>query len=125
MGIMRNVICVIILFWGADVLADKYYLHDGRVIEGKHALVSRVDERINTPEFTAKPIIVIDDGLRFITLSKIQVRQMVAETPPRPITFKTGHRINLDGIEYLIPGSYSNSTPFDEYGRRRNRPAVG
>ena len=100
-----------------QVLANKFYLRDGRVITGEMALLTKVDEKVGTEEHIARPIVIIDDGLRWVYLSKAQVRPS-DETVPRPESFRTGQRANREGREYLIPGSYNNSTPFDEYGRR-------
>ena len=101
-----------------QVFAEKYILRDGRVLEGTHALLSRVDEKVDAPEFTSKPITIIGDGLRDIYISKYQIRDIVPAASARPVSFKTGQRPNEDGKEYVILGDYSNSTPFDQYGRR-------
>ncbi|MDR0520334.1 MAG: hypothetical protein LBH00_00620 [Planctomycetaceae bacterium] len=98
--------------------AAKYILKDGRVLEGKHALLSRVDEKTETPDAVSRPIAVIDDGLRHTYLSKSQIRQINTEQSIQPEVFKTGHSVNSDGEEFRVLASYSNSTPFDRYGRR-------
>ena len=120
--IMKKTACIIILltcFVAAEpCLANKFYLRDGRVIEGSMALLSRVDERAGTPDLIARPIVVIDDGLRRVYLSKTQVPHSTEEIPLRPETFRTGQRIILGDREYSVPGTYRNSTPFDEFGRR-------
>jgi len=120
---MKNITCLTFFFLGTlagigHVFADKFYLRDGRMIEGQMALLSRVDEPVGVADHIAKPIVVIDDGLRRIYLSKFQIRQPMPETPIRPETFRTGQSANLDGREYVIPGSYSNRTPFNMFGRR-------
>jgi len=120
---MRNFVCIVIVFWTCfiglgQVFAAKYTLQDGRVIEGTHALLSRVDEQTGTPDVISRPIIVIDDGLRYVYLSKSQVRHTDMSQSPRPVTFKTGQSANYEGKEYFIPGTYSNSEPFDKFGRR-------
>jgi len=120
---MKNLIVAFILFLGlfvglAETFAAKFTLRDGRVIEGKMAQLSRVDERTGTPDNISKPIVVVDDELRFVYLSKTQVRAVNEEQTAQPPTFKTGQRANYDGKEYFIPGTYSNVVPFDKYGRR-------
>ena len=107
------------LFLGLEqVFATKFILRDGRVIEGRMALLSRVDERVGTRDFIARPIVVVDDGLRRVYLSKTQVRQINEEQSPRLETFRTGESPNLEGAEYVVPGTYNNRTPFDRFGRR-------
>ena len=120
---MKKLFCIAILllviFAGFEhVFANKYILKDGRVIEGNHALLSRVDEKSGTEDNISTPIVVIDDGLRYVYLSKSQIRHINEEQVPRLETFKTGHIPNYDGDEYVVLGAYSNSTPFDMYGRR-------
>jgi hypothetical protein len=120
---MKKLLLGAILLWGfaglGQVFAFKYYLKDGRILEGNHNLLSRVDEGSGTPTDIVRPIIVIDDGLRHVYLSNSrQVRQFTPEQTLRPETFKTGQSRNEDGNLYLIPGNYSNNAPFDQYGRR-------
>ena len=100
------------------VLANKYILKDGRIIEGDSVNLSRVDEKPNAQDFQVRPIIVIDDGLRHTYLRTFQIRQPIPEPVVRPEPFKTGQRANKDGQTYYIPGTYTNSVPFDEFGRR-------
>ena len=120
---MQKFICVAILFWGAfvgfgEVVAAKFTLRDGRVIEGKMAQLSRVDEKTGTPDNISRPIVVVDDGLRYVYFAKSQIRLTNEEQTAQPPTFKTGQRANYDGKEYFIPGTYSNAVPFDKFGRR-------
>jgi len=121
---MRTLLFAAILLLGnfigvGHVFAEKYILRDGRVLEGKHANLSRVDEKSGTEDNIARPIIVIDDGLRHVYLSKsYQIRHVDPAQVLRPETFKTGNLRNDDGEEYVTLGAYANSTPFDKYGRR-------
>jgi len=120
---MKKNICAALLFWGilvggGQVFAQKIVHRDGRVLEGKHALLTRVDERAGTPYHSARPIVVIDDGLRRVYLSKTQTRLPIPEQPQRLETFRTGQSPNYEGKEYFVPGTYNNRTPFDEFGRR-------
>jgi len=121
---MKNFLCTVIL-WGTLLagagqgFANEYILRDGRVLEGKMALLTRVDEKKgDVPDYISRPIAVIEDGLRFVYLSKYQIQRPNEKAPVRPKTFKTGQRPNDEGKEYLALGTYSNSTPFDQYGRR-------
>ena len=121
-AVMKIMIFATFLFLGTfarlgHIYADKFYLRDGRMIEGDMSLLARVDERSGAEEHIAKPIAVIDDGLRRIYIAKFQIRLPFSE-PIRPETFKTGQSANLEGKEYVIPGTYSNRTPFDMFGRR-------
>ncbi|MDR3233004.1 MAG: hypothetical protein LBT46_04980 [Planctomycetaceae bacterium] len=97
--------------------AVKYVLKDGRTLEGSHALLSRVDEKADTPENTVRLIVVIDDGLRQTFLSKSRIADINEEQSAVPEKFKTGIMQNSDGAKYRIIGSFQN-TPFDRYGRR-------
>jgi len=120
---IKRVVCVTFLLLGfflglGHVFAAKFILRDGRVIEGRMALLERVDERVGTRDFIARPIVVIDDGLRRVYLSKSQIRQVNEEQLQRLETFRTGERPNLEGKEYIIPGNYNNRTPFNQFGRR-------
>ena len=82
------------------------------------ARLSRVDEKTDAPEDISRPIVVVDDGLRYVYFSKSQLRLVNDEQTSQPPAFKTGQRANYDGKEYFIPGSYSNTVPFDKFGRR-------
>ena len=120
---MKKFICVTVLLVASavsweHVSAEKYILRDRRVLEGKHTLLSRVDEKTDAQDYISRPIIVIDDGLRRVYLSRTQILQFNLEQSTRPETFRTGQSPNNDGRTYLIPGSYNNRTPFNEYGRR-------
>ena len=120
---MKKIICSTVLFlgiwvgWG-QVFAEKFVLRDGRVLEGKYAQLARVDERTGTEYHIARPIAVIDDGLRRVHLSKLYIRTPNPEQSARPERFLTGQSPNLEGVQYHIPGTYNNRTPFDKYGRR-------
>ena len=123
LSVMKNSVCITISLWMCfaglgESFAAKFTLRDGRVIEGKEALLSRVDEQAGTPDNISRPITVIDDGLRFVYLAKYQILYADESQSPRPVTFKTGQRVNYEGKEYFIPGTYSNSEPFDKFGRR-------
>ena len=120
---MKKFVCVTffllgIFLNGEHVFSEKYILRDGREIKGKMAQLTRVDERVGTPEHVSRPIIVVDDGLRRVYFSKTQIRDIDESQSTRLETFPTGQSPNYEGEEYLIPGSYNNRTPFDQYGRR-------
>ena len=120
---MKNlIIFVAILCWGfvgfSQVFADKYILKDRRVLEGKHARLSRVDEKSGAEDDISRPIVVIDDGLRHVFLSNSQIRQHSPEQTSIPVIYKTEHPRNDAGQEYTTVGTYLNNTPFDKYGRR-------
>jgi len=121
---MRRIVCTTFFFLAVcvavseQVFSNKFYLRDGRVISGTMTQLSRVDERANAPDMIARPIVVIDDGLRWMYLSKAQILRPVEEPIPRPETFRTGQRVHSGDRIYHIPGDYRNSTPFDEDGRR-------
>ncbi|MDR3182775.1 MAG: hypothetical protein LBT89_07640 [Planctomycetaceae bacterium] len=101
-----------------QTLAVKYVLKDGRILEGSHALLSRVDEKADTPEDTVRLIAAIDDGLRLTYLSKARIADIREEQSIPPEKFKTGIMQNFDGARYRIIGTFQNNVPFDRYGRR-------
>ena len=120
---MKKIVCVTVLLFGlffglGQVFGNKYYLRDGRVLEGTHALLSRVDERAGTPDLISRRIVVFDDGLRRIYFSKSQLRNFDEAQSPKLETFRTGQSPYYDDREYSIPGNYNNNAPFDKYGRR-------
>jgi pimeloyl-ACP methyl ester carboxylesterase len=99
--------------------AAKLTLLDGRVVEGAVGQVGGVAEDPNaTKADTTRPILILDDGLRRMFISKRRVRE-VNEAPPSPVervfvqqnVAETGARIG--GV-----GPILRITPFDEYGRR-------
>jgi len=120
---MKKFVCIVVFLLGVfvsweQVFAQKHILRDGRVLEGGMALLSRVDERAGTPDHIAKPIVVVDDGLRRVYFSKTQHWHVNEEQSPSPVTFRTGQSVNYEGKIYSVPGNYSNNTPFNEFGRR-------
>jgi hypothetical protein len=120
---MKNILFLTILFWACfvgfgQVFAAKYVLLDGRVLEGKQALLSRVDEKADTEDYVGRTIVVLDDGLRFVYFPKAQLRQVVPDQPISLETFKLNRTHNFDGKEFTVVGAYSNNTPFDNFGRR-------
>ncbi|GHT16953.1 peptidase [Planctomycetales bacterium] len=102
----------------SPLYAAKYVLKDGRILEGRHNILSRVDEKGDEDDARAKPIVAIDDGLRYVYLSKSRLSQINDEQMIPLEVFKTGIRANYDGQIYKILGGYNNSTPFDRFGRR-------
>ena len=103
---------------GGQVFAQKFRLRDGRILEGGYAQLSRVDERVGISDHIAKPISIIDDGLRRVYISKSQIVQPIPEQLTRLEKFPTGQSPNYEGKIYEIPGTYNNRTPFNKFGRR-------
>ena len=120
---MKKFVGITVLILGfflgsGQVFGNKYYLRDGRVLEGTHALLSRVDEITGTQDDISRRIVVVDDGLRRVYFSKMQLRNFDEAQSPRLETFRTGQSPNYEGKEYIVPGNYVNNAPFDKHGRR-------
>ncbi|MDR0608555.1 MAG: esterase family protein [Planctomycetaceae bacterium] len=101
------------------LFAEKIVLKDGRTLEGKHALLTRVDEKA---EEAAKPkaklIVAVDDGLRYIFIPKYNISHLPEETTEIPETFRTRLRYSQEGLNLHVLGDFDNSTRFDSFGRR-------
>ena len=108
-----------LVLWTFPLFAAVVVLKDGRVLDGRVALLSRVDEKPDG-EIAVKLIVVLDDGLRRVYFPKYN---LMPGTPPDPggevfETFKTGLSFTRGGAEMKVLGEYDNSMPFDQYGRR-------
>lgn len=100
--------------WGA-----KLTLLDGRIVEGAVGQVGGVAEDPNaTKADTTRPILILDDGLRRMFLSKRRVRE-VNEAPLAPVerVFVPQNVADV-GPRIAAVGPILRITPFDEYGRR-------
>ncbi len=109
------------VLWTAPLFATKIVMKDGRTLEGRVALLSKVDEKADEVGKTpVKLIVVLDDGLRRVYFSKYNTRtDEVPEAGGEVFeTFKTDLRFNRGGLELRVLGDYDNSVPFDPFGRR-------
>jgi len=120
---LRTFLCVFFLsaLWTFPLFAAKVVLKDGRVLEGKVALLSRVDEKADeVGKSPVKLIVVLDDGLRRVYFPKYN---LMPGNPPEAgsevlETFKTSLHFHRGGKELDVLGEYDNSVPFDEFGWR-------
>jgi pimeloyl-ACP methyl ester carboxylesterase len=110
--------CFAVFGFFSPLYAAKYILKDGRILEGRHTLLSRVDEKGDEDDARARPIVAMDDGLRYVYFSKARLSQINEEQMIPLEVFKTGIRAGFDGQVYKILGGYNNSVPFDRFGRR-------
>ena len=100
-------------------------MEDGRIIRGEHALLSRVDESADDAEAVknrARHIVVINDGLRRIFVSKFRIAETIStdleESLARFRIRRTPAEVGR-GKGRLAPFmSFSEYEPFDEFGRR-------
>ncbi|MGL4594699.1 MAG: hypothetical protein ACRCUY_08230 [Thermoguttaceae bacterium] len=95
-------------------------MKDGRVLDGKHAELAKVDEKIETiGERKVRLIYVLDDGLRYIYFSKYNTRpDQIPEVAPELQTFKTGLSYSRDGDPISVLGECNMGIPFDGFGCR-------
>ena len=109
------------VLWTSPLVAAKIVLKDGRILEGRIAPLSRVDEKADEiGKAPVKLIIVLDDGLRRVYFPKYNIRPGdVPEAGGEALeTFKTGHRGHRGSNVLSVLGEYDNSEPFDPFGRR-------
>ncbi|MDR0337810.1 MAG: hypothetical protein LBI18_12040 [Planctomycetaceae bacterium] len=108
-----------VLFCGSPIFAVKIVLKDGRSLEGKYTLLTRVDEKAEEAgKVRAKLIVVVDDGLRYIFVPKYNISHLPEETTEIPETFRTRLRYSQEGLNLHVLGEFDNSTQFDSFGRR-------
>ncbi|MDR2706268.1 MAG: hypothetical protein LBC02_10870, partial [Planctomycetaceae bacterium] len=108
----------VFIFVSSQIFAEKIVLKDGRTLEGKHALLTRVDEKAEDVKPKAKLIVVVDDGLRYIFIPKYNISHLPEETSEIPETFRTRLRYSQEGLNLHVLGEFDNSTRFDSFGRR-------
>ncbi|MDR2117845.1 MAG: esterase family protein [Planctomycetaceae bacterium] len=113
------VFIVVFIFAVSPIWAAKIVLKDGRTLEGKHTLLTRVDEKAEEAGKTkVKLIVVVDDGLRYIFVPKYNISHLPEETTETPEIFRTQLRYSQEGLNLHVLGEFDNSTRFDSFGRR-------
>ncbi|MEL6896781.1 MAG: alpha/beta hydrolase, partial [Planctomycetota bacterium] len=106
----------------ANVSAEKIVrLQNGVVLRGDVLNVMALGEGSAASESTSLPLVVVDDGLRRVYVSK---RGMVADGPlgtaPDIVRrFELWQLEQRQGKEVLGVGPILNATNFDAYGRRK------
>jgi predicted esterase len=105
----------------ATARADRVEMADGRVLEGRFALLPgvAVDPTAEKSQAAGTPILMCDDELTRIMVSK----RRVAKTEPAPVDFglekiRIPQRVPEKGRRVAGMGAAIETTPFDEFGRR-------
>ena len=101
--------------------ADRVEMADGRVLEGRFALLPGVAVDPLNPQTSSAgtPILMCDDELTRTMVSKRQV----VKTEPGPVDFglekiRIPQRVPENGRRVAGMGAAIETTPFDEFGRR-------
>ncbi len=123
--ILPLMLCVI-LFCAGRICPAQIVMKDGRVIRGPHAMLSRVEESAEDAEQATKrsrPIVVINDGLRRIFVSRFRVAEtidtVVEESLERFRIRRSAAEVGRDKGRLAPFMSYDDKyEPFDEFGRR-------
>jgi predicted esterase len=105
----------------AAARADRVEMADGRVLEGRFALLPGVAVDPLAPQGSSggTPILMCDDELTRTMVSKRQV----VKTEPGPVDFgmekiRIPQRVPENGRRVAGMGAALETTPFDEFGRR-------
>jgi predicted esterase len=105
----------------ATARADRVEMADGRVLEGRFALLPgvAVDPTAPKSQSAGTPILMCDDELTRTMVSK----RRVAKTEPAPVDFglekiRIPQRVPEKGRRVAGMGAAIETTPFDEFGRR-------
>ncbi len=96
-------------------------MQDGRILEGKIAQLSAVNEKASeVHQAKARLIMVVDDGLRYVYVPEYMIRrnQIPEATPESMQIFKTKIRPSQDGTKLTVLGDYDTNVKFDTFGRR-------
>jgi len=102
--------------------AQTIRLDDGRRLIGKIARVGGIHENPSAPtkagEVATQPILLVDDELRRVYVSKSRVAQVVDETPEALVKITPWQNPSHGAATLVGVGPSLGITPFDEYGRR-------
>lgn len=115
------VAAVVVLVPAGPAHADRVELDDGRVLEGRFAMLPGVviDPLAEPGAPAAGPILVCDDGL---TRTMVPKRRVVSTEPgPSDLGMERlaiPQRVADSGRRVIGIGSILEATPFDEFGRR-------
>jgi predicted esterase len=101
------------------VRAEKVYLNDGRVFDGRFVMLEGVTaDPTNSGPGTSKPIEMCDDDLRRTMFPKRLVSKVDPAAPPRWETFKLKQPVAENGLPVATIGPIVELTPFDDWGHR-------
>lgn len=123
---VQNTILLAALLGGVccatSVQATELILEDGRVLRGNLGMTTAVEERpLPVNQGYLQPILFIDDQLRRTFISKQLVRPdgVIEEKNEGALEkFQVWQKPRREGNEILWVGSITQSTAFDEFGRR-------
>jgi pimeloyl-ACP methyl ester carboxylesterase len=122
--ILLSMFCAI-LFCAGKTCYGQIVMKDGRILRGQHALLAQVDESAEDAEQAtnrSRPIIVINDGLRRVFVSRFRMAEIIntamEESLERFRIRRTASEIGKDQKRLLPFLSYHEYEPFDEFGRR-------
>ena len=127
--VIRRLFLFLVFLWAAFCAGNdcsaQIIMNDGRVIRGQHALLARVDESAEDAQKAikqARNIVVINDGLRRIFVSKFRVAERIdADLEESLVRFRIRRSPAEVGTDQgrLPPFvSYYEYEPFNEFGRR-------
>ena len=121
---MRRFICCLALAAMLSIIpaarAEKVYLKDGRVLDGKFVRLEGVaiDPNNAGGADTSKPIEMCDDDLRRTMFPWRLADKVDPAPPPRWEMFKLEQPVAINGLPVATIGPIVRLTPFDDWGRR-------
>jgi predicted esterase len=112
------IVAAVACFTASSVWASQIVLRDGRVLQGKLALIATT---VETPQTASdgKSIVLIDDGLRQTFVPQKQIQEVNELDAGEPVeAFIVPQQICDNGLRVAMVGAITRLTPFDEFGRR-------
>ncbi len=101
--------------------AEKVYLNDGRVLDGRFVRIEGVAVDPLNPtasQFVSKPILMCDDDLRRTMIPWRTVSKVDPAPPPRWETFKLEQPVAQNGLPVATIGPIVRLEKFDDFGHR-------
>jgi predicted esterase len=125
-GILRGGVVLLWTIVGLLVLAtpgsaEKVYLTDGRVLDGRFTMISSVEANPLNPDQgpgTSKPILLCDDDLTRTLVSKRLVQKIDPAPVQRLEQFAIKQPVAQIGAQVSSIGTILDVTKFDAFGRR-------
>jgi predicted esterase len=113
--------CAGALFCSPAARAEKVYVNDGRVLDGRFVRLEGVAVDPMNPnggDSAVKPILMCDDDLRRTMIPWRLVTKVDPAPPPRWETFKIEQSVAQNGLPIATIGPIVREEPFDKWGRR-------
>lgn len=108
----------VVVLSASAVWAARLVMRDGRVIQGRIALVGATVENPQSPS-EGRNIVLVDDGLRQIFLPQRQVQEVNELDAGEPVEkFLIPQQVCDNGLQIAAVGGIGRITPFDDFGRR-------